>query len=185
MLDSLTANGLIIKKGTIVDSAIIENSTSKRNLNKACDPDSSWTKKAGNYKHGYKIHTGADKDTGLICSNKTTTAKVHDATVANDLLHGDEDEVFGDSAYLGIEKRRNALAARKYRILKRPSSISKLPKNEQAEASAKQTAIAKIRAKCEHAYNPIKRIFGFKRTLYRGLKKNTAKNNMICALANI
>jgi len=182
---SLTAQGLIMKKGTIVDSTIIENSTSKRNQDRARDPDSSWTKKAGNYKHGYKMHTGVDKDSGLITANKTTAAKVHDVTVGNDLLHGDEEEVIGDSAFLGIENRRNALSARKYRVMKRPSTIARLPESEQAQAQITQTAIAKIRAKVEHAYNPIKRIFGFKRTPYKGLKKNTAKNNMMCVLANI
>jgi len=188
---SLTAQGLIMKKGSIVDSTIIENSTSKRNHDKSRDPDSSWTKKAGSYKHGYKMHTGVDKDSGLIAANKTTAAKVHDVTVGNDLLHGDEEEVYGDSAFLGIESRRNALSTRKYKIMSRPSTIAKMPENTPEEiavklkAQATQTAIAKIRAKVEHVYNPIKRIFGYKRTPYKGLKKNTAKNNMMCALANI
>ena len=185
LVASLTNKGLIMKKGTIVDSTIIECSTSKRNRDKSRDADASWTKKAGNFKHGYKMHNGVDKDSGLITSNKTTTAKIHDVTVGNDLLHGDEEEVLGDSGFLGIEKHRNALSAKKYRIMKRPSTIAKLPESEQSKARAIQTAIAKIRAKVEHAYNPIKRIFGFKRTLYKGLKKNAAKNNIMCALANI
>ena len=53
---SLTSAGLIMKKGTIVDSTIIECSSSKRNRDKARDADASWTKKGGNYKHGYKMH---------------------------------------------------------------------------------------------------------------------------------
>lgn len=182
---SLTSQGLIMKKGTIVDSTIIENSTSKRNKKKSCDPDSSWTKKGGNYKHGYKLNTGVDKDSGIITSNVTTTAKTHDVTVGNDLLHGVEEEVFGDSGYLNLKNHKNAVTKANYRIMKRPSSIAKLPEEEQETARTKQAAIAKVRAKVEHAFNPIKRIFGFKRTLYKGLKKNAAKNNMVCALANI
>ena len=54
LVNSLTDKGLIMKKGTIVDSTIIECSTSKRNKDKSRDADASWTKKAGNYKHGYK-----------------------------------------------------------------------------------------------------------------------------------
>jgi len=182
---SLTSAGLIMKKGTIVDSTIIECSSSKRNRDKARDADASWTKKAGNYKHGYKMHNGVDRDSGLIVSNKTTTAKVHDVTIGNDLLHGDEEEVLGDSGYLNIHNHRNALAEHKYSILRRPSTIAKLPEHLQPAALATQTATSKVRAKVEHAYNPIKRIFGFKRTLYKGLKKNAAKNNIMCALANI
>ena len=55
-----------MKKGTIVDSTIIECSTSKRNKDKACDADASWAKKAGSYKHGYKMHNGVDRDSGFI-----------------------------------------------------------------------------------------------------------------------
>ena len=145
----------------------------------------------------YKMHNGLDRDSGLITSNKTTTAKVHDVTVpcsasparvgelGNDLGHGDEEEVLGDSGYLNIHNHRNALAEHKYSILKRPSTIAKLPEHLQPAALATQTAISKIRARVEHVYNPIKRVFGFKRTLYKGLKKNSTKNNMICALANV
>jgi len=182
----LTAKGLIMKKGTIVDSTIIECSSSKRNKDEAkLDTEAKWTKKAGNCKHGYKMHNGVDKDSGLITSNITTPANVHDVTVGNQLLHGNEEEVLGDSAYLNIENHRNALSAKKYSILKRPSTIGKLPEEEQALAKIRQTAISKIRAKVEHVYNPIKRIFGFKRTKYKGLKKNAAKNNIMCTLANI
>jgi len=56
LVASLTAKGLIMKRGTIVDSTIIECSTSKRNKDKARDADASWTKKSGGYKHGYKMH---------------------------------------------------------------------------------------------------------------------------------
>jgi len=191
LVASLTAKGMIMKKGTIVDSTIIECSTSKRNKDKARDADASWTKKGGGYKHGFKMHNGVDKESGLITSNKTTTAKVHDVRVGNELLHGDEEEVIGDCGYLNMENHRNALSKRKYSILKRASTISKMPENTEEERLSKakakvgQRAIAKIRAKVEHVYNPIKRIFGFKRTLYKGLKKNAAKNNIMCVLANI
>ena len=185
VVSSLAAKGLVVKKGTIVDSTIIECSTSKRNKAKATDCDASWTKKAGNYKHGYKSHIGADADSGIITSNKTTTAKTHDATVANDLLHGGEQAVYGDSGYLGAENRKNALSAKKYKIMRRPSTIAKLPEDEQAKARQRQQAIAAKRAKVEHRFATIKRLFGFKRTLYRGLKKNAAKLNIMCALANI
>jgi len=80
-------------------------------------------KKAGNYKHGYKMHNGVDRDSGLITSNKTTTAKAHDVTVGNDLLHGDEEEVLGDSGYINIHNHRNALAERKYSSLRPKKSL--------------------------------------------------------------
>jgi IS5 family transposase len=48
-----------------------------------------------------------------------------------------------------------------------------------------QKHIASIRAKAEHPFATIKRLFGFKRSLYKGLKKNKAKNAMMATLANI
>ena len=84
-----------------------------------------------------------------------------------------------DSGYLNIHNYRNALSEHKYSILKRLSTTAKLPEEEQELAQAIKTTIAKIRVKAEHAYNPIKH------TLYKGLKKNSAKNNIMCALANV
>jgi len=185
VVNSLTAKGLIMKKGTIVDSTIIKCSTSKRNAGKSCDPESAWTKKAGNYKCGYKSHIGVDASSGLVTSNKTTPASIHDVNVGNDLLHGGEEIVLGDSGYLGIENHRNALTKQKYRIMARPSQVQKLPEPEQAQAMQRQTTIASVRAKVEHCFATVKRLFGWRRTVYRGLKKNTAKLNLLFALSNL
>lgn len=45
------------------------------------------------------MHIGVDKDSGLIHSVVTTAANVHDLTPAAELLHGDEDVVYGDAGY--------------------------------------------------------------------------------------
>jgi IS5 family transposase len=182
---SLSEKGLIMKKGSIVDSTIIENSTSRRNKDKSCDPESKWTKKAGSYKHGYKAHISVDSSSGLVTSNKTTAANVHDVNIANELLHGEEEAVYGDSGYLGIENHRNALSARKYYILSRPSQINKLADKQQAKAKDRQRTISSIRAKVEHCFATVKRLFGWRRTRYRGLKKNSAKLNILFALSNL
>lgn len=185
LIGSLTAKGLIMKKGTIVDSTIIENSTSKRNEDKARDPESSWTKKGGNFKHGFKSHIGVDANSGLVTSNVTTAAKVHDVTQGNKLLHGDEEAVYGDSGFLNLENHPHALSARKYNIMLRPSMIKRLSESEQETAIKRQRAIASVRAKVEHSFGTLKRLFGFRYTRYRGLKKNAAKLNMMYTLANI
>ena len=187
---TLAHKGLIVKRGTIVDSTIIETTTSTRNKEKArLDKDSTWTKKAGNYKHGYKIHNGVDAYSGLITSTITTTAKTHDVTVGNELLHGDEEAVYGDAGFLNLENHPKALSAKKYHIMKRRNSIKKSLKDLSVSAKQQtlkgQEHIASIRAKAEHPFATIKRLFGFKRSPYKGLKKNKAKNAMICTLANI
>jgi IS5 family transposase len=182
---TLESKGLIMKKGTIVDSTIIENSTSKRNALRSRDPESAWTKKAGRYFHGFKGHIGVDADSGLVTSNITTAANISDVNIGNANLHGEEEAIYGDSGYLNMENHRNALAARKYLIMRRRSSLAKLPEEQQGEAKKREQGIASIRSKVEHVFATVKRLFGFGRTLYKGLKKNAAKLNMMFALANI
>lgn len=185
VVHSLSEKGLIMKKGTIVDSTIIESSTSKRNQEKSHDKESAWTKKAGNYKHGYKAHIGVDAQSGMVTSNKTTAANIHDVNIGNELLHGNEEYAYGDSGYLGIEKHRNALSKGKYRIMSRPSQIKKLPEEQQEAARLQQRSIASVRSKVEHCFGTVKKLFGWHRTRYRGLKKNAAKMNILFALSNL
>ncbi len=52
-----------------------------------------------------KVHARVDKDSGLIDSVVVTAANVHDLTPAAELLHGDEEIVYGDAVYQNIAKR--------------------------------------------------------------------------------
>ena len=105
----LTQRGLILKKGTIVDSTIIAASSSTKNKEKKRDPEAHQVKKGNTWHFGYKAHIGVDKDSGLVHTVKATAANVHDVTEASRLLTGDEDEVYGDSGYLGAGKREDAV----------------------------------------------------------------------------
>jgi IS5 family transposase len=44
---------------------------------------------------------------------------------------------------------------------------------------------SKVRARVEHAIGIIKRVFGFAKVRYRGLRKNTHRLLVTCALANL
>ena len=96
------------------------------------DPDAHQVKKGNTWHFGYKAHIGVDRDSGLVHTVEATAANVHDATETSKLLTGDEDEVYGDSGYLGAENRGDAIirnkAGRKikYRINRRPSQVKKL-----------------------------------------------------------
>jgi len=50
---------------------------------------------------------------------------------------------------------------------------------------AKNRTKLKVRAKVEHPIGIIKRVFGFAKVRYRGLKKNTHRLLVTCALANL
>lgn len=74
----LTERGLILKKGTIVDSTIISAPSSTKNKDKQRDPDAHQTKKGNTWHFGYKAHVGVDKDSGIVHTVKVTAANEHE-----------------------------------------------------------------------------------------------------------
>lgn len=167
----LEKQGVILKEGTIVDATIIEAPASTKNKQGKRDPEMHQTKKGNEWHFGMKMHIGTDESIGLIHSVETTPANVHDISVANKLLHGEESRVWGDAGYLGIENREE----HEHRdvdwfIAKRPGKIRALEKK--SDAAQTETLKAQVRAKVEHPFLYIKRIFNYGKVRYRGLSKN-------------
>ena len=52
-----------------------------------------------------KIHAGVDAGTGLAHTITRTSANVHDIEETSKLIREDDEVVYGDSAYLGAQKR--------------------------------------------------------------------------------
>ena len=182
---------LILKKGTIVDSTFIESPSSTKNREKKRDPEAHSAKKGNTWHFGYKAHIGVDEESGLVHTVKATPANEHDVTVMSELLHGEEERAYGDSGYIGANKRPEAIKKNKngkkikYLINRRPSSIKKLSKSGQYAAKKKEHQKSSVRCKVEHVFAVIKNIFRYRKTRYRGLRKQTAKLNMMFALANL
>ena len=63
------------------------------------DPAAGWTKKNGNSHFGYKAHVAVDEGSEIIREAILTAADVHDSQPAAQLIHGDENAVYGDKAY--------------------------------------------------------------------------------------
>ena len=185
------AKGLILKKGSIVDSSIIAAPSSTKNREKKRDPDAHQTKKGNTWHFGYKAHIGVDKDSGLTHHLEVTAANEHDVSVCHKLLTGEEETVHGDSGYLGAGKRKDAVVRNnlgrkiKYKINRRPSSIRKLSRSGQYKAKQTERGKSSVRAKAEHVFGVVKGLFGYRKTRYRGLRKQTAKLYMMFALANL
>ena len=191
VVEMLKAKGLILKKGTIVDSTIISAPSSTKNKEKKRDPEAHSTKKGNQWYFGFKAHIGVDKDSGLVHTIKATGANVHDVTMTSELLHGEENEVYGDSGYTGADKREDAVVRNnkgrkiKYKINRKPSQIKKLSQSGRCAAKKSEHKKSSIRAKVEHVFAVVKRQLGFRRTRYRGLEKQAAKFNILFALANL
>jgi IS5 family transposase len=97
----LEENGMKLSRGTIVDASIITAPSSTKNKDKSRDPEMHQTRKGNQWYFGMKVHIGVDSCSKLIHSVVTTAANVHDTQVLDDLLHGEETRVWGDSAYSG------------------------------------------------------------------------------------
>jgi IS5 family transposase len=99
--DHLEAKGVRLSTGTIVDATIIDAPISTKNAEKVRDPDMRQTKKGNQWYFGMKAHFGVDRRAKVIHAVVATAANVHDSVVLEDLLHGQETDVWGDSAYQG------------------------------------------------------------------------------------
>lgn len=191
VLTTLMERGLILKKGTIVDSTIIAAPSSTKNQKKERDPDAHQVKKGNAWHFGYKAHIGADKDSGLVHTVEVTGANVHDVTMVPKLLTGEEAVVYGDSGYLGAEKREDAVTHNtdgkkiKYKTNRRPSQSKNKSKRSQAQIKRREHEKSSVRAKVEHVFGVVKGQLRCRKTRYRGLRKQTAKLNMMFALANL
>lgn len=178
----LDENGLKVSRGTIVDASIISAPSSTKNKAKQRDPDMHQTRKGNQWYFGMKAHIGVDSKTKIIHSVVATAANVHDSTVIEDLLHGEETRVWGDSAYTGKKEqiRETAPIAKDFTHVK-GSRYRTLTDRDKEKNRTK----SKVRAKVEHVFGVMKRQFGFNKVRYKGLDKNAHHLFAACALINV
>lgn len=178
----LQSAGLKLNSGTIVDATIIAAPSSTKNKDKARDPEMHSTKKAGNWHFGFKIHIGTDSKTGIVHSATTTAANIHDSQELPKLMHGNETRLYGDSAYIG---QKSAMRKRSIKVKdftnQRGFRNHGLTEAQQATNRRK----SKVRARVEHTFLWVKRIWGFAKARYRGLAKNANRAFVMLALFNI
>ena len=178
----LQANGLKVGTGTIVDATIIGAPSSTKNADKKRDPEMHQTSKRKQWFFGMKLHIGVDSRTGLAHSAVVTAANVHDKHPLPDLLHGQEERVYGDCAYASQKelirgKAPNARDCTNQRV--RKGSVT-----EELERLVNR-AKSRVRARVEHVFGVVKRLWGFDKVRYRGLAKNATRSFVALGLANI
>jgi IS5 family transposase len=178
----LADKGITLRSGTLVDATIIDAPSSTKNEAKARDPEMSSTKKGNTWYFGMKAHVGVDADSGTVHSLETSTAKLHDSQVWDDLLHGDETSVWADKGYVNAEREAEFKAPGKvWGVMRKAPKGDKLhPLDERINR-----VIAMVRAKVEHPFRVVKRQFGYTKTRYRGLAKNRAQLFTLFALGNL
>ena len=167
-----------MRQGTIVDATLIASPSSTKNKEGKRDPEMPQTKKGNQWYYGMKVHIGVDKDSCLIHSVVTTAAE---------LLHGDEEVVYGDAGYQSIAKRPEMTGnSAEFRVAIQPGKRRAIPDTPNCKLQDLiETAKAHIRSKVEHPFRVIKQQFGFQKTKLRGMTKNRCKMNVLVALRNL
>ena len=186
----MVQTGHMMKGGTIVDATIINAPSSTKNAQKARDPEMHQTKKGNEWRFGMKCHIGVDAGSGLVHTITVTAANAHDITEAANLIREDDEVVYGDSGYIGIEKRpeikeNEHLSNIDFRINRRPHSLPKVSDCAIDWERYIENRKSSVRSKVEHAFRIIKRQFGYRKTAYRGLKKNENRLYAMFACANL
>ena len=172
---------LLLKSGTIVDATIIAAPSSTKNAEGERDPQMHQTRKGKDWHFGMKMHVGTSKQ-GLVHSVATGPANEADISRLDDLLHGEEIELYGDQAYWSEDHRQHCKhAGIDYRVNRRPGPRQELTEHQRAINRSR----SRRRARGEHAFHVVKRLWGFAKVRYRGIYKNTVRALTMFALANL
>lgn len=178
----LKEKGLLLREGTIVDATIINAPASTKNREQKRDPEMHSTRKGNNYYFGMKAHIGTDTGKGLVHDVVVTDASVHDSQVMDELVHGDEEVIYGDKAYSNEEKKKEYEAKGiNWRVNLRGCRWRKLTEEEVATNHEQ----SQIRAKVEHIFMVVKHLWRYTKVRYKGLYKNTVQVFSLFALANL
>ena len=143
------------------------------------------TKKGNQWYFGMKAHIGVDAGTGYVHSVTATAANVHDLDETAKLVRDDDEVVYADAGYQGVEKRPDIVGDEhcskvEFRVAARKGKLATMAEPDRQSESRK----ASVRAKVEHPFLIVKRDFGFTKTRYRGLSKNLNHLNVLFASAN-
>lgn len=187
----LEANGCMMRGGTIVDATLIGAPCSTKNASGKRDPEMHSTKKGNQWYFGMKAHIGVDAGSGYVHTVVATAANEHDITKASDLIRKDDEVVYGDAGYCGIEKREEIRSdAQKsgidYRINERPGQAGRLPEGYAREVLRElEHRKSSVRSRVEHPFRIVKVLFGYRKTVYRGLAKNLNRLHMLFGSSNL
>ena len=161
----MVETGHMMKGGAIVDATIIDAPSSTKNAEKKREPEMHSAKKGNQWRFGMKCPAGVDAGTGYVHRIEVTAANVHDVTVAHGLIREDDEVVYGDSAYLGFEKRTEVvndehLSSIEYRVNLRPGRFPKISDNAIDWTRWIEKRKSSVRRKVEHIFRIIKCQFG-------------------------
>ncbi len=188
----IESNGLLLKKGTIVDATIIKSgnrplSRKRReelesSPSRQIDTDAQSTAKNGKKHFGYKGHIGVDAESKIIRKRTFTPANVHDSREMENVLSGDEQSVFADKAYANRKNKRAARAAGVYYgVLDKGVRNHPLSGNQQKRNKQK----SRIRAAVEHPFGFMRKKLKVTTMAAKNQLRNALRFDMWCIIYNV
>ena len=173
--------------GTIVDATIIEAPSSRKNREKATDPEMHSTKKGNKWYFGMRAHIGVEPLHGFVHSVICKAANEAEPKVAGKLLREDDEVVYGDAGYLKMEKYVEDGIEREYRINRQRGTFKRhygdgLAWEEEKKIERRKSS---VRSKVEYVFHIVKDIFGWKKVRYKGIYKNQCHAQILFASANL
>jgi IS5 family transposase len=186
----LEAQGLIVKRGTLIDASLVaaaarppRKTAPGETARAARDGDARWGRKGRKSVFGYKIHIGADAGHTLIRRVEVTHAAVTDTEPADRLICGDERAVYGDQAYYTHARHARLLdAGIKDRLMRRPNKHHpELP----ARHKRRNRLIAAVRAAVERPFAVFKQHYGLRRMRFFALDRNRVQVVLACCAYNL
>lgn len=127
-----------------------------------------------------KMHIGSDTQ-GRVHSVVVTDASVHDSTVVDELIHGEEHELYGDKAYASTNHKE---ALESTGVTWRVNRKAKRGKKLNCADQSFNRKSNKTRARVEHAFGVVKNLWGYRKVRYKGIAKNATQVFMLFTLSN-
>lgn len=182
----LTARGLVLKRGTLIDASLVEADADVRKgpdgRPVTVEREAGFAKRRGKAFFGFKAHLAVDEGSGLVRRAVLTPANVNESVVADALPLGDEAAVYADKGY--DSAARHALLAERGvfdGIMRRGHPHRPLTEEE----VARNRALVPIRSAIERVFGTLKRSYGWTRVRYRGLARNAAHLDLLCLALNL
>ena len=181
----IDAKGLIIRKGTLVDSTLVKGAHRPGAVGKdgeTLDEDVDWTVRKGQAEHGMKVSISVDEGSEIVRHVVLTPASTSDMELLCDLVLRDEAKVYGDKGYASWLNREflTALGIRDGILHKaargRPLTKSQIQVNKQN---------SRIRANIERKFAEAKERHGMGRLRYRGIDRNFVQIVMTMVAVNL
>lgn len=177
---------LILRKGTLIDATIVKaaRKPGKKGKDKSAqqDTDAAATVKGKKNYYGYKGHIGVDQGSDIIRKADFTAANVHDSTMYDTMVSGDEASVFADKAYSKQERKRKMRKQGVYcGILDKGYRDHPLS----ARQKKRNKKNSRVRNAVERVFAQLKNIYGYRRVRYVNKERNRLQFMFLCMIYNV